>query len=181
MSHTHQLFTLVFLSLLLCARLHFSDFFSRATQRAPVLPPTRCKLPQKKGIYGGTGGLYVYGFLTAAALRLYICFVALGARISATYQGFIAPFSICFYCKLTYIYSYYGSALPHLYFIFILVFLIIRASILTHYYPHNIPHFSPFFNNISALFLCAHKIKKVCATLHRTVVLFYSFLWIFFR
>lgn len=90
MSHTHQLFTLVFLSLLLCARLHFSDFFSRATQRAPVLPPTRCKLPQKKGIYGGTGGLYVYVFLTAAALRLYICFVVLGARISATYQGFIA-------------------------------------------------------------------------------------------
>ena len=159
----------------------FFRLFSRATQRAPVLPPTRCKLPQKKGIYGGTGGLYVYGFLTAAALRLYICFVALGARISATYQGFIAPFSICFYCKLTYIYSYYGSALPHLYFIFILVFLIIRASILTHYYPHNIPHFSPFFNNISALFLGAHKTKKVCATLHRTVVLFYSFLWIFFR
>ena len=81
----------------------FFRLFSRATQRAPVLPPTRCKLPQKKGIYGGTGGLYVYGFLTAAALRLYICFVALGARISATYQGFIAPFSICFYCKLTYI------------------------------------------------------------------------------
>ena len=68
----------------------FPTFFSRATQRAPVLPPTRCKLPQKKGIYGGTGGLYVYGFLTAAALRLYICFVVLGARISATYQGFIA-------------------------------------------------------------------------------------------
>ena len=90
MSHTHLLFTLVFLSLLLCARLHFSDFFSRATQRAPVLPPTRCKLPQKKGIYRGTGGLYVYGFLTAAALRLYICFIVLGARISATYQGFIA-------------------------------------------------------------------------------------------
>lgn len=90
MSHTHQLFTLIFLSLLLCARLHFSDFFSRATQRAPVLPPTRCKLPQKKGIYGGTGGLYVYVFLTVAALRLYICFVVLGARISATYQGFIA-------------------------------------------------------------------------------------------
>ena len=90
MSHTHQLFTLVFLSLLLCARLHFSDFFSRATQRAPVLPPTRCKLPQKKGIYRGTGGLYVYGFLTAATLRLYICFVVLGARISATYRDFIA-------------------------------------------------------------------------------------------
>lgn len=62
MSHTHQLFTLVFLSLLLCARLHFSGFFSRATQRAPVLPPTRCKLPQKKGIYGGYRGLICLRF-----------------------------------------------------------------------------------------------------------------------
>ena len=180
MSHTHQLFTLVFLSLLLCARLHFSDFFSRATQRAPVLPPTRCKLPQKKGIYGGTGGLYVYVFLTAAALRLYmLCSPRCPdfCHVSRLY----CPFSICFYCKLTYIYLYSGSALPHVYFIFILVFLIIRASILTHYYPHNIPHFSPFFNNISALFLCAHKIKKVCAASHRTGVLFQSFLWIFFR
>lgn len=155
MSHTHQLFTLVFLSLLLCARLHFSDFF-----RARLSAPQSCPLPvvsspRKKVYMGVPGGLYVYGFLTAAALRLYICFVALGARISATYQGFIAPFSICFYCKLTYIYSYYGSALPHLYFIFILVFLIIRASILTHYYPHNIPHFSPFLT-IYQHYFCVH-------------------------
>lgn len=181
MSHTHQLFTLVFLSLLLCARLHFSDFFSRATQRAPVLPPTRCKLPQKKRYIWGYRGLICLRFPDCCRASLIYMLCSPRCPDFCHVSRLYCPFSICFYCKLTYIHLYSGSALPHVYFIFILVFLIIRASILTHYYPHNIPHFSPFFNNISALFLCAHKIKKVCATLYRTDVLFYSFLWIFFR
>ena len=121
MSHTHQLFTLVFLSLLLCAHrglicLRFPDC-CRASLIYMLCSP-RCP-----------------DFCHVS--RLY------------------CPFSVCFYCKLTYIYLYSGSALPHVYFIFILVFLIIRASILTHYYPHNIPHFSPFLT-IYQHYFCVH-------------------------